>query len=473
MKGFILILSVMACSLAAVSQSFINVNAGMPGLANSQSLDWGDYDNDGDLDLLIAGQSIPPDLTPVCKLFKYENFAFTEVPLTLQGKYHAKVKFVDFDNDGDLDYIISGSDTYFGSIKTFVALNEDGNFINPSPISYKGGFFAIGDLDNDGDPDVLLSGTIDVTTLCIIRNDCIADTFYFHEINLPSTPLKFSTVALADFDQDNDLDIIVSGEGEEISDYHVLMYRNDSALNFSAMPVDLPHIRGFISVADFDNDNDQDILISGVHDYNVPITSLFRNDNNWNFTSVNAGLPQVNGVSAFADLNNDTYTDIILPGISGSFPDFITETAILKNNGNETFTLTEPVSLPLQAGSLATGDYDADGDVDFALSGGNTFSEPVYSTIVYANNYILSNEKEPLINVTLYPNPVSDVFKIQFQEPAKEVTLSLFTSSGQLLGNYKYSNCTSIEHDISTLAKGVYLLTIKTGSKSACYKIIR
>jgi len=96
------------------------------GLINSAA-DWGDYDNDGDLDLVIIGED-----EEIAKTLIYRNddgFNFTDVTTgTLQRVQGGDVEWGDYDNDGDLDILLAGSDG--GSLYTAVYRNDTGFFVD-------------------------------------------------------------------------------------------------------------------------------------------------------------------------------------------------------------------------------------------------------------------------------------------------------------------------------------------------------
>ncbi|MEP7117535.1 MAG: FG-GAP-like repeat-containing protein, partial [Acidobacteriota bacterium] len=87
---------------------FVSVGAqvGMPqaGSHELRGLSWGDYDGDGDLDLL--GGSTPTDkLTVVLRNDGGKKFVdvAAEIGLTIPGRSARQTNWVDYDNDGDLD----------------------------------------------------------------------------------------------------------------------------------------------------------------------------------------------------------------------------------------------------------------------------------------------------------------------------------------------------------------------------------
>ncbi len=87
---------------------FINSasSAGIDSTAQQRGAAWGDFDNDGDLDLLITTDASDP-------LLLYENqgdetFLLVDKGAAISGDLHDAV-FVDYDNDGDLDIAVTRS----------------------------------------------------------------------------------------------------------------------------------------------------------------------------------------------------------------------------------------------------------------------------------------------------------------------------------------------------------------------------
>ena len=121
---------------------------------------WGDYDNDGDLDAFMAVWAGRNDL-----LFRNEgNFTFTRIregPVVTSGGFSLGNAWLDYDNDGDLDLFVVDAQ----SLDRLFRNNGDGTFtrvlgIEAGPIATANVGFASGaavaDYDNDGDLDVFV-----------------------------------------------------------------------------------------------------------------------------------------------------------------------------------------------------------------------------------------------------------------------------------------------------------------------------
>ena len=81
---------------------------------------WGDYENDGDLDLFIAGSSKVFG-NGVGRLFRNEDGQFA-AELDVDGLHNASVAFGDYNGDGDTDLVIQGRDDN-GVIQTRFLIN--------------------------------------------------------------------------------------------------------------------------------------------------------------------------------------------------------------------------------------------------------------------------------------------------------------------------------------------------------------
>ncbi|NIR94904.1 MAG: T9SS type A sorting domain-containing protein, partial [Gammaproteobacteria bacterium] len=117
--------------------NFTEVQAGLIGLTSGAGA-WGDYDNDGDLDIAITGaQNISPPYHPVTKLYRNDgNDRFMPVMIPLTGLRESSLAWGDFNNDQRLDLIVSGLDSN-DHLKTHIYRNNFGSF-NTRPLSPQG-----------------------------------------------------------------------------------------------------------------------------------------------------------------------------------------------------------------------------------------------------------------------------------------------------------------------------------------------
>jgi hypothetical protein len=128
---------------------------------------WGDYDNDGRLDLLLNGSGI-------IQLWRNTGGGFSNVTDSvapgLPRVYGTSVAWGDFDNDGRLDFLLAGTTDgkvppVGGHELSQLWRNTGGGFSNvtasvaPGLPGVSGSSVAWGDYDNDGRLDFLLTGS--------------------------------------------------------------------------------------------------------------------------------------------------------------------------------------------------------------------------------------------------------------------------------------------------------------------------
>lgn len=126
--------------------------------------EWGDYDNDGDLDLISANLAHPRFITFSDKTMLLQNqgsgqgFSFTDQREAAGISYretHSEPSLGDFDNDGDLDLHLTC--IYQGRASSFFVNQGDATFVAgdyPSGLVVDNGWGAgWADLDDDGDLD--------------------------------------------------------------------------------------------------------------------------------------------------------------------------------------------------------------------------------------------------------------------------------------------------------------------------------
>jgi hypothetical protein len=146
-----------------VAGSFVEINAGLPGVNASSSLSWGDYDNDGDLDLALSGQSTGQSYSGfISRIYRNDNGVFIDINAGLPGIDFGSLSWGDYDNDGDLDLVLSGSTG--SSLISKIYRNDNGVFMDINAglpgAGYNGKYTSLswGDYDNDGDLDIVLAG---------------------------------------------------------------------------------------------------------------------------------------------------------------------------------------------------------------------------------------------------------------------------------------------------------------------------
>ncbi|MEL6134205.1 MAG: FG-GAP-like repeat-containing protein, partial [Bacteroidota bacterium] len=123
------------------------------------SVEWGDYDNDGDLDLLYCGEG----LNNAAATYLYDNLgnnAFALSSATLPDVKFGSVDWGDYDNDGDLDILICGQD---GSNNRITRVykndgNQTFNLISANLTGIERGEAQWVDYNSDGRLDIFLIG---------------------------------------------------------------------------------------------------------------------------------------------------------------------------------------------------------------------------------------------------------------------------------------------------------------------------
>lgn len=90
---------------------FTDIDAGLLDVSHGSAV-WGDYDNDGDLDILLTGCPGGGDIQ-VSLVYHNDgpSAGFTVIDARLLGVCSSSAAWGDYDDDGDLDILLAGSST--------------------------------------------------------------------------------------------------------------------------------------------------------------------------------------------------------------------------------------------------------------------------------------------------------------------------------------------------------------------------
>ncbi len=344
------------------AQVFSDIGAGLQPVTDGY-VAWGDYDNDGRLDLLLTGQAT---IGRICQVWRNTGTGFTNVNPNLPGIYSSSATWADYDNDGRLDFMVTGFNNS-DSITSLLWRNTVSGFSNVSgvlPTSLVASV-AWGDFDGEGRLDILVGGAnfLIGSVSQVWRNNGNA----FVNINAGLPGVSASSVTAADYDNDGRRDLLISGSTG--AGYITQVWRNTGG-GFTNLNAGLPGVT-FASVAwgDYDNDGRVDILMTGTTNGNGSgaISRIYRNTSG-GFVNLGTALPGVmDGSVAWGDYDNDGRLDFLLTGTTnGSFSGGIAQA--WRNTGSG-FTNLNAVLPGLSASSVAWGDYDNDGRLDMLLTG--------------------------------------------------------------------------------------------------------
>ena len=340
---------------SADAQTFTDIGAELAGIQVSVPA-WGDYDNDGDLDLAIAGRH---ENAYVSKIYQNNHGTFTDIGAELVGG--TSVSWGDYDNDGDLDLAVI---EYYREWTCKIYRNTEGAFSDTGTNLWVNSSHAPAwaDYDDDGGLDLTFAGYDGID---IYRNS--NGTFTHTSIGIPCN--SGASFVWGDYDNDGDLDLALTWSKEDSSSGKYIcvatIYRNDNGV-FTDIEPGLTAVTGSLAWGDYDNDGDLDLAIAGNDGDYKHFSKIYRNDNG-NFIDIRAVVRNIGeGCSlAWGDYDNDGDIDLAIVGYAGG----VGIVSKIYRNNNGIFTDIAVGLTAVYYASLAWGDYDNDGDLDLVLAG--------------------------------------------------------------------------------------------------------
>src|SRR6266542_2389749 len=315
-------LSVSEIATPDVDPAFTRISTGPVATdgGDSSGAAWGDYDNDGFIDLFVANN---PSLNALYRNNGDGTFSkITNATPALDRGYGCA--WGDFNNDGNLDLLVSNQSA------NYLYRNEGHGVFTKVRFAGAGGTLSWSaswaDYDRDGWLDLFIANGANNNDALLLNNH---DGTFTRITNSPVVTSGGSSIAgsWTDFDGDGYPDLYVANNGGES-----FLFRNNGDATFTRV-----HAEPFSSDAgsaivadwgDYDDDGQSDLAVA-----RFGPNLLYHNNGDGTFAKVTTGNIVNDGGNsagcAWGDYDNDGFLDLFVPNWQGSRPNFL-----YHNNGN-------------------------------------------------------------------------------------------------------------------------------------------
>lgn len=376
----------------------------------SRSINWIDYDGDGDCDLFVANENNANN-----SLFRNDgpnNFTqITNLSITQNGKNSAGSSWADVDNDGDFDLFVANWDGQNNQL----FINENGTFVEQA-------------------------------------NSAIA----------AETGSSFGS-AFADVDNDGDLDLLVCNayfSGQETNS----LFINDGAGTFTKDTTSsLATHQGYTfgcAFGDYNNDGWLDVILANTLNENQS-NSLFKNTgsgNSWIKIRCVGNPSNASAVGAKvrvrATINgNEVWQTRQIEAASG----YCSQNSYTTHFGLGNATNVSEVSVVWPSGALETFSN---------LEANNTY------LAIEGNGIQLGTTPVAVPGIVVFPNPATAILNVTFPKETKDATVALFDLQGKKTTVAHHSGAQILQLNVRHLRAGTYILKIVENNMVHTEKIV-
>lgn len=437
----------MLVSIASYSQltfERIDLNESLDGISSIHSAD---FDNDGDNDIFTASRN--DNRVVLFERLNDGNLFLRTLTNDLAGA--SVVKSFDLDMDGDLDIIASGSDPGNHSICWWENVNNNFSskktIVNINNQAFQD--FDVADLDNDGDNDIIsveFSTASGPGSLAMWENENLSFTFR----ELSDNCIDGRQINITDWDDDNDLDFIISeGLGDKLT-----YWENTGNLNFIKNTFFNQDLCTSFDIADLDGDGDKDFVSLSFTGDEV---SYWLNDGNDNFSKflIEDDYDGPDKV-LFYDMDKDSDLDIVASFYNEDL------LVIYENDGSMNFS-ENIIDDDFDSFDIFIADLDNDNSPDIL---GASLSDD--KAITWISNLVVSTTTTSEANATrVFPTPTDNLLYIE-NNSTLPINYQIVDQFGRIsqTGNF-------IENiNVEKLSSGIYYLQLFLGNLIETHKII-
>jgi hypothetical protein len=392
-----------------------------------------------------------------------------------------------------MDIFVSGVGSQ--AIVSVLYENDEGSFSNTNQTiaGFTKGACAWADYDNDGDFDLIVAGaeggvSNSASTLYKNANNIFSPVQILGGDTLP--PLSFPSVDWGDYDNDGDMDILLTGQIGILAERYSGIFRNDGNDVFTEITEQLVPIRtGDAKWGDYDGDGDLDIAICGTDTsgvFGAYVTKIYRNDI---VTSTNN--PPAPPSDLYAEVNNEMFYFYWDPGSDPETP-----TASLSYNiciGSESgdIDIVAPMTI-VESGNRTIKHYGNAGmNTFYALHGmeheklywriqtidgsfiGSAFSE---ESVLDLNTVGLNSEKETFNVLEIFPNPARESISLKFVSHVAGVAdFNVSNTAGQIVLHRRIQLNRGENHlqfPVDRLKTGIYYYNLTSGRETFSGKVL-